>query len=295
MIRTRQKSGFTLIELLVVIAIIAILAGILLPVYSRATMKATQIACLSNLRQLGMAIMLYASYWDGRAPGVGHPLASQTGGPWPRNEHTLWIILIDDMVRNREIYACPSNPVLCMAGSVNPGQPCASGAPIPVDWAGVHMGYGINPLLQLSVPISEARVDPSCSLFDWEGMAEGLTRPEAGWGGWNYARLDSPTDVVLLADSSTITDICSNKSLYSDVCGPARPRGCDTEWGMNPEVFGPDDSRHSGGQNYAYCDGHAKWIRSELFQCHPKGRAASMREIRAGRSMQRLLGMDQLR
>ena len=63
-----SKSGFTLIELLVVIIIIAILAAILFPVLAKARRKGHETACVSNLKQLGTAFMMYAGDYSGAFP-----------------------------------------------------------------------------------------------------------------------------------------------------------------------------------------------------------------------------------
>src|SRR5713226_8400745 len=64
----RHRHAFTLIELLVVIAIIAILAAILFPVFSQAREKGRQTACLSNMKQVGLALQMYAQDWDETTP-----------------------------------------------------------------------------------------------------------------------------------------------------------------------------------------------------------------------------------
>src|SRR5262245_58140408 len=66
-----RKPGFTLIELLVVIAIIAILAAILFPVFAQAREQARKSACLSNTKQIGIALEMYRHDWDGGGPFGG--------------------------------------------------------------------------------------------------------------------------------------------------------------------------------------------------------------------------------
>src|SRR5437764_27074 len=84
MMRVKQhKSAFTLIELLVVIAIIAILAAILFPVFAQAREKARSIACMSNARQIGMAVMQYIQDYDETYPQE-HPA---TGNPVVDDDH----------------------------------------------------------------------------------------------------------------------------------------------------------------------------------------------------------------
>ncbi|MEA3401028.1 MAG: DUF1559 domain-containing protein [Armatimonadota bacterium] len=101
----KARNGFTLIELLVVIAIIAILAAILFPVFARAREKARQASCQSNLKQLGIALNMYAQDYDERLPW--HCRTTPVSDP--NRNYTGWNTQIFPYVKNEQLYVCPSD------------------------------------------------------------------------------------------------------------------------------------------------------------------------------------------
>lgn len=101
-----MKRGFTLIELLVVIAIIAILAAILFPVFARAREKARQSSCLSNVKQLMTATLMYIQDYDERFPRyAGYRAPSVV---IPPGGYDYWFECIFPYTNNSQIFACPS-------------------------------------------------------------------------------------------------------------------------------------------------------------------------------------------
>jgi len=100
----RAPRGFTLIELLVVIAIIAILAAILFPVFARAREKARQSSCLSNLKQIGTSVLMYAQDYDEMYPintNITANPAAQIPLTWPNR--------LMPYIKNTQLFKCPSD------------------------------------------------------------------------------------------------------------------------------------------------------------------------------------------
>ncbi len=99
-----MRRGFTLIELLVVIAIIAILAAILFPVFAKAREKARQTSCLSNLKQIDLAWLMYVQDYDEKTPlmYINVPSTNSAGG------RTWWFTQLQPYIKNTQLYHCPS-------------------------------------------------------------------------------------------------------------------------------------------------------------------------------------------
>ncbi len=98
----KRLNGFTLIELLVVIAIIAILAAILMPMFSRAREKARQAGCMSNMRQLSMSVQMYAQDHDEIFPPSTNYTVPTT------SPARTWTQIVQPYLRNWQLLICPS-------------------------------------------------------------------------------------------------------------------------------------------------------------------------------------------
>ena len=149
-----MKRGFTLIELLVVIAIIAILAAILFPVFAKAREKARTASCLSNEKQLALAMIQYAQDYDETFSRSNHgtqpspavvpedPLFNWLGGTYNFYYRT-WPSNIYPYVKNTQVYRCPSRGTpVCMQVDYGLPSDCVNSAGALVDLFDTSISLG---------------------------------------------------------------------------------------------------------------------------------------------------------
>lgn len=237
---TKNKRGFTLIELLVVIAIIAILAAILFPVFAQVREKAREISCLSNMKQIATGVQMYVQDYDERLfDRIGKSSTAVTttrSGAWINSttnpiayDQAQWWNELMPYEKSVGVYKCPSD--------ANP--------PLSADAQG-----------NLTIPRSFVASD----------TAEDLT----------LAQIDDPTETIVITEKWSFVDNgvgttgtkANSETWMEPFDGDECQAGSDVNTGpacLAPEAGYPTGmvkmaSRHQGGMNSAFFDGHAKWL-----------------------------------
>ncbi|MBC8139423.1 MAG: prepilin-type N-terminal cleavage/methylation domain-containing protein [Fibrella sp.] len=225
----RNRRGFTLIELLVVIAIIAILAAILFPVFAQAREKARQASCLSNLKQIGVAWLMYAQDYDEVIPPARAYTVAGVLYAWDAAFYTLPPRqdpaggLIQPYMKNTAVGDCPS------------------AADIPV-LLGNTNAYALN----YTYPYYPRYPAPS-------------SINAAGYLPTSLAGFDQPAETIVLADAvyvpilgADLGKLGRTRDLYPPSRGAYTPNS-----DASPTAHG----RHAGFVSVLWYDGHVKAIK----------------------------------
>jgi len=232
------KRGFTLIELLVVIAIIAILAAILFPVFAQAREKARTISCLSNAKQMGTAVMMYAQdFEEAIAPWISCGASLGCGNP--TRAERLWTGKLQPYIKNggqigpTGLFRDPGfsdSKFLEAANSVDCDGPGSLDAYYPPLEVYAHYGYAWH---QASMVGSGTQADPY-----WQFPGSFAYPPDYGPVTRTLAEIKRPAETALVTDGQT--------------------------WvggGYFVITFGCEAAAmHTGGGNHVFLDGHAKWL-----------------------------------
>lgn len=236
-----KKNGFTLIELLVVIAIIAILAAILFPVFAQAKAQAKKTACLSNMNQMGLAEIMYASDSDDTMGG------NIFGG---RGDYSFWSYVYVNGFENpypASLYGKTNWEWQLIPYMKNDGQGSARVCPMALpntkdesctvqadQWDHSSGSWKQNSPLT-------GKPSTSCSSYIFNGVVTERST----------TAMPNPAGTIVLRESSQAGD-----TTYSF------PWNWIGMWGGNgwPGVDVLNfDTNHNGGGNFAYADGHTKY------------------------------------
>ncbi len=257
---SRASRGFTLIELLVVIAIIAILAAILFPVFQKVRENARRTACLSNLKQIGLAVMQYEQDFDEKTPPGVNPYGGAEG----------WAGQIYVYVKSTQVFYCPDDGV----------TPRNNGA-IPFNVS----SYGYNSQISIasSNPGAAGAVPDSVTLSAYSSPARTVLLFEVqNSTGYDITRGYTGPDATHAAGDDTPGDFGGSPAGYGiGGAGNYDPNGFNAPGGgeqtytvkyvtgvlrntgttANNLLDFTTTPRHNDGANYLLADGHAKFFR----------------------------------
>lgn len=230
----RRTRGFTLIELLVVIAIIAILAAILFPVFAKAREKARQISCLSNEKQIMLGLMQYTQDNDEQYPkgktgyGVG------------------WASLVYPYVKSTQVFKCPDDPTGTATGLEGFGE-----TDYPISYA-LNPNIGNANLAALNAPASTVLIS------EVQGAQADITNPAHDADTAGYPSHCSP-----IANGG---DGPGNAGWLDWTIGAKYVSGDPQDMGqparqVQAQYISPNSPVHTGASNFAFADGHAKYMR----------------------------------
>jgi len=239
--RCNRSTGFTLIELLVVIAIIAILAAMLLPALGRAKQKAKQTSCINNMRQIGIAGVMYIADHN-QYPGC---LSTPAGGS--ANYYYVWPTrLYSYMGDNRKAFSCAAaQPWTAWDTNTNPRL----GGTGP---GGVYDPFAVTSTSFFALGYNDWGIH-------YQGGGESITRPQLGLGGDVDGSLyQGPIKDSTVVKPSEMIWICDVPSVPKNITpafnGNCEPADVKTVSGHSACPA----NRHNFRTDVLLCDGHVE-------------------------------------